>query len=44
MRILPRSHGFLQGDASAESSSAKATVVELGLGSGPDSGSDSLEI
>ena len=46
MRILPRSHGFLQGVASAESSFAEAAVVELGPGSDsrPDSELDSLEI
>ena len=48
MRILKRSHGFLQGAAGAESSSAEAAVVELGPGSGPDFGPDfgpdSLEI
>ena len=37
MQILPRSHGFLQGVAGAESSPAEAAVVELGPGSGPGS-------
>ena len=44
MRILPRSHGFLQGVAGAESSFAEAAIVELGPGSGPNSRPDSLEI
>ena len=44
LRILPILPGFLQGVAGAESSSAEATVVELGIGSGLDSGPDSLGI